>query len=106
MSTTIIAGRTTITGDLKDYDFGETNTIFRFYINRAADPSGVISIEMPTPNPTIIQAVKTTGLRTLNNNATVDFNNNRIKLIGAVTNPGFVRDNKDKNRAGSSSMIG
>ena len=77
--TTIVAGTTTITGDLKDYEFSDSGARFRFYVQRARDTGALVDIELPKPNEAMVEAIKNSGLKGLSS-AIVDFNHNRIKI--------------------------
>ncbi|NLF57097.1 MAG: hypothetical protein GX580_05625 [Candidatus Hydrogenedens sp.] len=85
MAMTLIAGKVTISGDIKAYEISESETNFSFYINKSVDSEAVIKVCLPSPNPAMLETIKVAGLRGLAN-AVVNFNENRIKLgsVGSI----------------------
>lgn len=91
MATTIIAGKTQVTGELKDYEFSSDEAFFRFFINKNVDTGALVNIQLPVPNAAMVEAIKNAGLKGLVN-ATIDFNHNRIKMSGGVMSNRIRRD--------------
>jgi hypothetical protein len=88
--TTIIAGKTQFSGELKHYEFTADTASFEFYINRAVDMGATLRVEMPVPNPSMVEAITKSGLRGIAN-STIDFNHNRIKVGSLGATKHFVR---------------